>query len=167
MKNKPKNRYFILITILIIMILLTSLINNVIRNYKYIKADKSLLENYISKVNIDELDIALSELNEIILYVSYNHDKNIIKLDRDILKKIKMYNLENYVYYCNVTDRLENYKYIGDFIVMNSSINGKLKKAPALIYFKNGEVIEIINSTNELITSEDLMYLIDKYEIGK
>ena len=47
------------------------------------------------------------------------------------------------------------------------SLNGKLKKAPALIYFKNKDVIEVVNSADKNITADDLMYLIDKYEIGK
>ncbi len=167
MKSVSKQKYFILIIILFIVVFLTMLINNVIRNYNYAKSDKSILESFISKVNINELNIALSELNEVILYVGYNHDKNLFKLDKNLLKKVRNYNLEDYVYYCNVTDRLEDYKYLGDFIKVNPNINGKLKKAPALIYFKNGEVIEVINSTDKLITSEDLIYLVNKYEIGK
>ncbi len=167
MKKGTKKKYFILFIVLLVVIFLTMLVNNVIRNYNYVKADKSLLENFISKVNVNELDVALSELNETILYVSYNHDKNIVKLDRELLKKIKAYNLEDYVYYCNVTDRLEDNKYIGDFISKTPNINGKLKMVPALIYFKNGEVIEVVNSTDKLISSEDLIYLVNKYKIGK
>lgn len=167
MKKITKKKYLLLIIVLLIVAFLTSVINNVIRNYKYVKADKSPLENYISKININELDMALSELNEIILYVSYNHDRDTGKLDRGILKKIKSNNLENYVYYCDVTNRLENNKYLSDFIITIPDINGKLKSVPALIYFKNKEVIEVINSNDKLISSDDLMYLVDKYEIGK
>ncbi len=167
MKEIPKKKYLLLIIILIVTVILTAIFNNVIRNYNYIKGEQSPLETYISKVDIYELNIALSELNETILYISYNHDKNILKLDRELLKKIKIYNLENYVYYCDVSDKLESNKYIGDFIINFPTINGKLKKVPALVYFKNGEVVEVINSDNKFIDSEDLIYLVNKYNIGK
>lgn len=167
MGKTAKKKYFLLIIILLSVIFLTIMVNNVIRNYNYIKNNNSPLETYISKVNIDELDIALSELNETILYISYNHNKDTLKLDKDLLKKIKLYNLENYVYYCDVTDKINNNKYIGDFINAFPDINGKLKNVPALAYFKNGELIEVINSNDKLINSEDLMYLVNKYQIGK
>ena len=167
MKKRSKKNYLVLLIILLVVALLTILINNIIRNYNYVKSDKSILENFISKVNINELDVALSESNETILYVSYNHDKMIAKLDRELLKKIRSYNLEDYVYYCNITDRLENNKYIGDFIAVSPNVNGKLMKAPALIYFKSGDVVEVITSSDKLITSDDLTHLVEKYQIGR
>ena len=167
MKKRSRKEYFLLIIILVAVILLTTVINNVIRNYNYVRFNKSPLEAYISKIGVNELNIALSESNEIILYISYNHDKNILRLDKELLKKIKIYSLENYVYYCDVTNRLYDNKYIGDFITALPSINGKLKNVPALVYFKNGEVIEVVNSNNKLIDSKDLIYLVEKYEIGR
>lgn len=167
MRKISRRKSFLLIIILFVVAFLTIAINNSIRNFNYLKTNKSPLEDYISKVNINELDIALSELNEIILYIGYNHSKDIRKLDREILKKIKANNLENYIYYCDVTDELNNNIYLGNLISLIPELNGKLKKVPALVYFKNSEVIEVINSTNKLIISEDLIYLVNKYKIGK
>lgn len=162
-----KRNYLLLIILFIATVILVLFINNFIKNYNYLKKGTSILEPYISKVNINELDMALIESNDIILYIGYNYDKNVRRLERDILKKIEIYNLENYVYYCDVTDRLDNNKYIGDFISILPNINGKLKSAPAFIYLKNGEVIEVVDSNNRLITSEDLVYLVNKYQINK
>lgn len=162
-----KRNYLLLIILFIITTIVVLFINNFIKNYNYLKKGTSVLESYISKVNINELDMALTESNDIIIYVGYNYDKNIRKLEKDILKKIEIYDLENYVYYYDVTDRLDNNKYIGDFISVLPDVNGKLKTAPALIYLKNKEVIEVVDSTNRLITSEDLVYLINKYQINR
>ncbi len=162
-----KKNYLLLIILFIITITFSLFLNNFIRDYNYLKKGTSILEPHISKVSINELDMALTESNDVILYVGYNYDKNVRRLERDILKKIEIYNLENYVYYCDITDGLDNNKYIGDLISILPGINGKLKTAPALIYLKNKEVIEVVDSYNKLITSNDLEYLINKYQINK
>ena len=87
MKNLKKN-YFILIVTFILTLLITLYVNSIIRDYKYIKVDVSPLEGYISQINLSELDIALSELNNGIIYVGNTHSRENKRLERDILKKI-------------------------------------------------------------------------------
>jgi hypothetical protein len=166
MKNLKKN-YFILIVTFILTLLITLYINSIIRDYKYIKVDVSPLEGSISQINLSELDIALSELNNGIIYVGNTHSRENKRLERDILKKIKNEDLENYVYYCDVSGDLDNNKYINILVNKFPNINRNLRVSPAFIYFKNGEAIEAIDSYNRQITSKDLLYLVQKYQIGK
>lgn len=166
MKNLKRN-YFLVFVILVVTLLLTLYINSLIRDYKYIKVDVSPLENSISQINLNELDIALSELNNGILYIENIHSRENKRLEKDILKKIKNENLENYVYYIDVSDELDNKKYINTLIKSFPDIKDDLKLSPAFIYFKNGEAIEVIDSYQEKITSKDLLYLVEKYQIGK
>ena len=121
----------------------------------------------ITQINLNELDIALSELNNGIIYIGNIHNKENKRLERDILRKIKSEDLENYVYYCDVSNELNNNKYISILINNFPNIRNDLKLSPAFIYFKNGEIIEVIDSYEERVTSKDLLYLVEKYQIGK
>ena len=88
MKNLKKN-YFLLLTIFIVTLLITLYINSIIRDYKYIKVDVSPLQDSISQINLNELDIALSELNNLALEDA--HATYIVTGgDRDALKKLKI-----------------------------------------------------------------------------
>ena len=165
MKSLKKN-YFLLFILFIITLLITLYINSIIRDYKYIKVDVSPLEE-ITQINLNELDIALSELNNGIIYIGNIHNKENKRLERDILRKIKSEDLENYVYYCDVSNELNNNKYISILINNFPNIRNDLKLSPAFIYFKNGEIIEVIDSYKERVTSKDLLYLVEKYQIGK
>lgn len=165
MKSLKKN-YFLLFILFIITLLITLYINSIIRDYKYIKVDVSPLEE-ITQINLNELDIALSELNNGIIYIGNIHNKENKRLERDILRKIKSEDLENYVYYCDVSNELNNNKYISILINNFPNIRNDLKLSPAFIYFKNGEIIEVIDSYEERVTSKDLLYLVEKYQIGK
>ena len=166
MKNLKKN-YVILFILFIATLLITLYINSIIRDYKYIKVNVSPLEGTISQINLNELDIALSELNNGIIYVGNIHNKENKRLEKDILRKIKNEDLENYVYYCDASNDLDNNKYINVLINKFPNIRNNLKVSPAFIYFKNGEAIEVIDSYDRKITSEDLLYLAKKYQIGK
>lgn len=165
MKSLKKN-YFLLFILFIITLLITLYINSIIRDYKYIKVDVSPLEE-ITQINLNELDIALSELNNGIIYIGNIHNKENKRLERDILRKIKSEDLENYIYYCDVSNELNNNKYISILINNFPNIRNDLKLSPAFIYFKNGEIIEVIDSYEERVTSKDLLYLVEKYQIGK
>ena len=97
MKKISKRNYFLLGIILVVTIILVIFINNIIRNYKYLKVEVSPLNSTISQININELDMALSELNEVILYVGNATTKENRKLERELLKKITSEDLESLV----------------------------------------------------------------------
>ena len=167
MKRNLKKNYFLLFIVFLLTFLFTLYINSIIRDYNYIKVGISPLENTISKINLNELDITLSELNNGVIYIGNVHNKENKKLEKDILKKIKSNDLENYVYYCDISEELENSKYVNTLTRKFPNIKGDFKLSPALIYFKNGYAVEVIDSYERKITSEDLIYLTEKYQIGK
>ena len=167
MKQSLKRNYLLLFIVLIITLFITLYVNSVIREYKYIKVDVSPLENSISQINLNELDLALLELNDGIIYVGNVHNRENKRLERDILRKIKTENLENYIYYCDVSDELDNNKYIDTLLAKFPNAKSYLQTSPAFIYFKNGEAIEVIDSSRQKLSSKDLIYLVEKYQLGK
>ena len=165
MKQGLKRNYFLLALALVITLLITLYINSIIREYKYIKVDVSPLEGSISQINLNELDLALLELNDGIIYVGNVHNRENKRLERDILRKVKSENIENYIYYCDVSNELNEY---ADALLKKfPNIGSYMQTSPAFIYFKNGEAIEVIDSSRQKLSAKDLLYLVEKYQIGK
>lgn len=163
LKKIPLKNYIILFTLVIMTILLVLYVKSWVDAYKENKISISPLENNINKVNANELNLTLKETNQIILYVSYTNDKDIYDMEKQLLKKIKSRELSDYMIYYNVTDTKTSYvEYLKEELNTND-----IKKAPMFIYLKNAEVKEVINSDKKLIDSDDMIYLINKYEIGK
>lgn len=166
MKKVPKKNYLLLGILTIFTVLMVICANQWIKMYKFNKMNVSPLVNNISKVNKNELHLSLAESNQIILYVGYRYDNNIRNLEKEILKRIKSKNLNEYVIYYDVTEELKNKRYLETLKNEFPHINNQLSTAPMLIYVKNGEAIELVDSSNRLINIDDFMYLIDKYQIS-
>lgn len=160
----PLKNYIILFAIAFLTVLLTFYIRKMVNTYNSEELSISPLHSNVSEVNTNELDLTLNESNQVILYVSYVNDASVYKMEKNLLSKIKSKNLSDYIIYYNITNEND---YLDILKNKFKSIKNNIKKAPLLIYIKNGEGLEVINSTDQLIDVNDLSYLTSKYEIGK
>lgn len=167
LKKIPFKNYLILFIVAVLTIVLTLYIREWILTYKENKISVSPLSGEISEVNTNELGLTLIESNQVILYVSYVNNLDIYNKENKLIKKIKSEDLNDYIIYYNVTDLLDKKEYLSILKLQFKEISSQIKKAPLLIYIKNGEGIEVINSDDKIVNEKDLMYLIDKYEIGE
>ncbi|MEG2457923.1 MAG: DUF6568 family protein [Bacilli bacterium] len=165
-KTIPFKNYIYLIVIAAVVVILTMYINIWIKSYKQNKTDNSVLTGNISEVNINELSETLSETNQVVLYVGYKN-KNIYNMEKKLLKSINDNEIRDYVVYLDVSDNLGNDKYVNILKKNFKSKENEIKKAPMFIYIKNGEALEVINSTNSIVDVNDFNKLIKKYEIGE
>lgn len=166
-REVPIKNYFILLIVSIITVLLTIYINEWIKTYKQSKISTSPLVDCISEVSFDDLDVVLSESNKIILYIGYTGDKEIYNFEKKLVKQINKNNINDYVYYLDITEYVDNNEYINR---LNEKFNfgtEKIRKAPMFIYFKNGEVTAIKESNRNMITSKNLLDMIDMFDIMK
>jgi len=157
-RKVPIKNYFILGIIAFLTIFLTLYINEWIKTYK--DGNELLpLDGEVQQVNINELEVTLSETNQVILYVGY---EGLNSLDKAILKRLKKDEVNDYFYYLNVTDYSEK-KYLGELKNNFSSIRNDINKAPMFIYIKNGEALRVVDSKNDIVNINDLNMLIDNY----
>ena len=133
-----KKNYLILVLITLIVVILTLYINAWIKTYKDNKISISPFSGVTEEVNINEIGLTLSEMNEVILYVGYTNDKVIYEMEEKLLKYIKKRGL--------IEDKKE-----------------EIKGIPILIYVKSGKADMIINSNNKVITTYELATLSEKY----
>lgn len=168
MKRKiPKKNYIFLAIILVVTCLLVLYINTWIKAYKQNEISISPLVSLISEVSSDEIYLSLSEANQILLYVGYNKDTKVRNLEKNLLKEIKNQEIADYTIYYNVTDNLKNNSYIKTLRMEFPEVENKINKAPMLIYIKNGEALEVRDSSVNMISKEDLIELVSTYQIGK
>lgn len=120
-----------------------------------IKNEEKLLESYLIKTNTTSL--VLNELNEIdtifeevptnfFLFVSYRKDLDTFNLEKGLKGLIDKYNLNDVFYYLDSTTLKDDINFINN---LNKKLNIKIKNIPALIYFNNNEIIEILESKEE------------------
>ncbi len=167
LRKVPLKNYIILFVVAVLTVVLCLYIREWILTYKETKISISPLSGEISEVNTNELDLILTESNQVVLYVSYVNNLEVYNKEIKLLKKIKSEELNEYIIYYNVTDLLENKEYLNVLKTQFKTLKNEIKKAPLFIYIKNGEGIEVINSNDEIVNDKELIYLIDKYEIGE
>ncbi len=160
----PLKNYIILFAIIFVAVFLSFYVRKMIVAYNEQELSVSPLHGNINEVNTNELDLTLKESNQIILYVSYVNDISVYKMEKKLHNKIKSKNLSDYIIYYNITDEDD---YLNILKNKFSDVKDEIKKAPLFIYIKNGKGIEVMNSNNNLIDSNALSYLANKYEIGK
>ena len=166
-KNKkiPTKNYIILGLITLIVIILTIYINAWIKTYKENKISISPFKEVIEEVNINEIGITFSEMNEVILYVGYTNDKTIYEMEEKLIKYIKNHNLVDKFIYVDATDYKENKEYINILKTTFENVQDEIKEVPILIYVKNGKAEEVIHSENKKITTYNIAELVEKHNL--
>ena len=79
-RNVPTRNYIIVAVICVITIALTLYINAWAKTYKENKISVSPFSGVVEEVNINEINVTFSEMNEVILYVGYTNDKRIYNM---------------------------------------------------------------------------------------
>lgn len=164
-KKIPIKNYLMLFIITLIVIVLTFYINAWIKTYKENKISVSPFSELIKEVNINEINVTFSEMNEVILYVGYTNDKDLYVMEEKLLKYIKKHDLIDDFIYVNINDYKENKEYLNILKETFKEVSDDIKDVPILIYVKNGKAEEVINSSNKLLSTYDIAKLNDKYQL--
>lgn len=121
-------------------------------------------ESVISQINIEDLDFVVSESNDAIIYISYTGNNKIKNLERKLYKEIIRNDLADKVIYLDITNKLENDEYIKILKEKLPNISFDISTAPIMIYVKEGQALEAVNSEFKTIDFSVMQKLINKYE---
>lgn len=158
-KNIPKKNYFILIFIIVLVVIISLIIFKSSGLYNQNKLKRSYLYNYVNEVNINDIKNILTEpSSELFILVTETNNDDVYKLEKNIKKIIKKYDLRDNFIYIDYTDN-------EDFSKLNDALGTKIEKIPALLYYKNGELSEVVDSKETLFNEGDLQKIIDAYEV--
>lgn len=141
MKEKNK-KLIIYILMCIFTLVILFFVLKIGMNKKNYDMKISYIDKYLTEVKYDDLKINLLENPKTIIYVSDSSLKETRKFEKLFKNVIKKYNLENDIYYINI---------------YNSKISSKTyKNAPEIIFYKETEIIDIIDC-NLLEEEEDII----------
>ncbi len=160
-----KNNYIKLVIIIAGTIILTIISTNLYRNYDGIKENISYISKYVTNIQYSELSNAITELNtNSFIYLTYIGNKNVYESERKIRKVLKKYDLEDNFIYVDCTNDIDNNNHVSSLKEL-FTVGKKGIKLPAIIYFKDNNPVDYIDSSEGLIDGTKFTQLLDEYEI--
>ncbi|MDD2504888.1 MAG: hypothetical protein PHF21_01280 [Bacilli bacterium] len=167
-KNRLKNNYLNLFLILIGVVLLTIGSSNLYRNYSNNKVNQSYISKYIANLQLNEITNASLEFSaNHFVYISYTGDAAIYNFEVKLKKMLKDKELIDHFAYIDATELLTNKDYISELNKVFNISKQKIKKLPVVIYYKDNEVTDFVDSKAGLIDVPDIVQLLEKYEISE
>lgn len=180
MTNIKKNERFIPVSnyfkALIIVVVTIVLVWYAFSWYRVLKENK-VSTSYLVKEKIVSKEITdLNEVNDVFLeapssyfvYISFTGNEDVYNMEKTLEPLIVEYNLNESLYYLNVTS-IKNDKDMIDKV--NKSLNltdKKITKIPTVIYFKDGQAIDLIKTEDDNIMDlSDFQKLLDVNNIKK
>ena len=166
LREIPKKNYLIVLVVSILVVVLTLYVRSFYISYTSYNIDSSIfVSKSINQINFDDIDYAVNETTDSVIFISYNGEKEISNMERKLYREIEKKNLNDRIIYLNVTEYLENNKYVEMLRNKYPKLSVDINKAPMFIYVKDGECIDVIDSSNGLVTYKTLNTLLSKYGI--
>lgn len=111
------------------------------------------LSRMIGEVQYNELnDVFYETSRDYFIYISYTNYKDVEELENKLKKVIIDYNLQDNMYYLNITDLLQNetfYTQLNEDLKLSKKY--AISEVPAIVYYKDGAVKSVISSHDGLL----------------
>ena len=155
-----KNKYIRLLTILLITIIATILVCNIYRNYENNKLNNSYIAKYVTNISINDLSNAIVESGDnTFVYFCVTGDDNFYKMEKELKKSVINYHMEDEFLYVDANKmKVSTANELFD-------TDKKIQRFPAIVYLKNGSVLEILDSSMHTLNCSDFNNLLDTYEV--
>ena len=156
----PRKNYFILALLMIMVVMVTFLIFDINNKYQNRKLNESYLTGYLNEVTENEINNIMTETTtEFFVLITETGREDVYKFETQLKKIIKKYDLrDNFI----LIDYTENKDSLDS---LNKKFNSDIKSIPAILYFKDGEFVKSIDSSEEILKAEEFDKLLDEYEI--
>lgn len=114
---------------------------------------------------LDELETTLFEKpNNLFIYTGYTGDIDEYYLEEDLKSIIDDYSLADQFYYLDITNLLDDEDFLND---LSNVLSTEISSYPVIIYISDDEVINKIDSDDEIIEANDFLKLLEIYEFEK
>jgi len=165
-KVNMQNNYVKLGMILIVVVLVTligaNLYNNIVRR----QTESGHLTSRVLTMEYNEINNILIELSgDTFIYISYTGNRDIYNLDVRLRRIIDEQKLNDQFIYLNMIDYMKNNNYLEELNEKLSLTEFKIRALPAILYYRDNQLVQIIDSYNQLLNSGDFTHLLERYEI--
>ena len=163
-----KKKYILLLLIIIVGVFIMTSIGIIYKKVDNSKENKSYISNKVNNYEYKDIESGMNEIKDNgYLYLTYIGSKNIYNLEKYIYKTLKNNKLSDKFIYINCTDNINDKKIINDLNDKLSIITDNEIVLPAIIYYKNEKPVDYIDSTNQILTGDKFVQLMDKWEVNK
>ena len=151
-EKKIPTKNYVIVTVVSIIVIVTLLVARTMYfNHKNVAYSTGAFYNSgISELNSDDINYALSETNEAILYVSFTGNKEVYDMEKRLIKEIDRLKLNDKVIYWNIKDYSGN-EAIEILRKHYPEIAYEINALPLLIYIKDGKAQEAMSSELRMI----------------
>lgn len=152
-RKVPSKNYLYLIAILLGTIFLLMYIYKWYDTYRESKLYTSIMNNYLTVINYNELSNYITENKNAIIYVSILGDERINKFENSFKNTIERNNLKNTMLYLDITN--ENI----DNVKNNLEIETEL---PCIVVYTNGEVSDTYSIVKAKYDNKKIIKYLDR-----
>ncbi|NLC48365.1 MAG: hypothetical protein GX758_03280 [Tenericutes bacterium] len=164
-KKIPMRNYFIVLAVSIVVVVVSLYVRVFYLGYEKNKLNTSIFSEKVDQINLNDMNFALSETAEAILYVSYTGSSEINSMEKKLYKEIEKTGIAEKVIYLDVSEYKENLAYLSILKNTFKDIKDEINVAPMFIYIKDGKGIEAMSSELKLVDYNLFNKLVTKYEI--
>lgn len=162
-KEIKKTNYFILVSMIILILSLCTATYNIYSIYRNNKANNTAPLNLSKEVQYSELTDTTVEMSEdAFLVVSYLGDEDIYQNQKNLKLVFRKYGLLDNIIYVDVTEEYEKDGFLDELNEVLGLKDFKINEVPTIIYFKEGKPSAIVKTTNGIIDSWSLEEIIQK-----
>ena len=138
-KKIPVKNYIYLSIIVIASIFIIFYLYRWYDTYRESKLNISIMNNYLSVINYNELDDYIIENKNAIIYVSKLGDEKINKFEKSFKNMVVENDLRNSMLYLDVTN--DNFDIVKEKLQINTSL-------PCIVVYTNGKITDVYSITN-------------------
>lgn len=163
-KKIPLKNYIILAVTLIITVILVIYFYLWQKAYEESKTNTIIMDEYIQKINYNELNNYLIENKSTVIYSSVVGSQKTSNFEKKFIKVIQDKSLKNSILYLDLTEVVKNKTIKKELLEKYPELNNNIKD-PLIIIFNNDKVIRIYNIKDNNYNIDSLIEFLEKEDI--
>lgn len=163
-KKIPLKNYIILAVTLIITVILVIYFYLWQKAYEESKTNTIIMDEYIQKINYNELNNYLIENKSTVIYSSVVGSPKTSNFEKKFVKIIQDNSLKNSILYLDLTEVVKNKNTKKELLEKYPELNNNIKD-PLIIIFNNDKVIRIYNIKDNNYNIDSLIEFLEKEDI--
>ena len=163
-KKIPLKNYIILAVTLIITVILVIYFYLWLKAYEESKKNTIIMDEYIQKINYNELSNYLIENKSTVIYSSVVGSQKTSNFEKKFVKVIQDNSLKNSILYLDLTEVVKNKTIKKELLEKYPELNNNIKD-PLIIIFNNDKVIRIYNIKDNNYNIDSLIEFLEKEDI--
>lgn len=165
-KKIPTKNYVILVILFLLTFLLTYYIYRWYSVYSDYQNNIPVIKDSLVEITEEEMEHYISDNPTTTIYICTASDVNCRNFEKSFKKLVDQKSLKEYIAYVKLSDE-DSKNFIDRFNLNHPYKKSALSKYPALIYFEDGQISDIIQeTTSEKLTITDVKQFIKRNKIG-